>query len=34
MMRPNNLEQRLSIWYSETLIKPNTDYPRLKGTYE
>ena len=33
-MKLNNLEQRLGIWYSETLIKPNTDHPRLKCTYE
>ena len=25
----NNLEYQLSIWYRETLAKPNTDQPRL-----
>ena len=26
---PNNLEYQLSIWYTETIVKPNADQPRL-----
>ena len=29
VMIPNHLEYQLSIWYRETLVKPNADQPRL-----